>query len=123
MIRSFKALHALIHRTALNSRNIRKLEACVKLYGGLVEVYPPALKSLSSMLSHRFPKIRAAVVEELWVRLETQDSVGDEEEKKKTGGEFKGREELKGFDWIKAKKEEVQARWEVILQGIEMEEK
>lgn len=118
---SFKTLHALIRRTAVNSRNIRKLEACIKLYGGLVEVYPPALQSLSTMLSHRFPKVRAAVVEELWVRLDAQDSVGDEEQKKDPAGEVAGREGLKGFDWIKAKKEEVQARWEGILHDVETE--
>jgi hypothetical protein len=111
---SFKNLHDLIRRTQLNSKNIRKLEACIKLYGGLIEVYPPAIKSLSAMLSHRFPKMRTAAVEELWVRLGRLDKTS--EMNNVIGqGRGSGKEGLKGFDWVKAGKNEVKERWEGIL--------
>lgn len=54
----------------------------VKVYGGLSTVYPEALDKLSSILLHPFPKVRNAVVEELFM--------------------LKGCG--KGVNWVKAKK-------------------
>jgi hypothetical protein len=45
---------------------VRRIEAAVKIYGSLAEYCPPALKKLASMLLHPFPKIRDAVVEEMF---------------------------------------------------------
>ena len=49
--------------------NVRKLEAAIRLYGGLIEVYPPAAEKLTSMLLHPFPKIRNQVADTLSVLL------------------------------------------------------
>ncbi|KAE8442213.1 hypothetical protein EG329_003742 [Mollisiaceae sp. DMI_Dod_QoI] len=49
------------------SSNVRKLHAVVKIYGGLIEVYPDAVTKLSSMLLHNYPRIQNAAADELWV--------------------------------------------------------
>jgi hypothetical protein len=64
---------------------VRKLEASIKVYGGLLEVYPEAIQKLSSMLLHPFPKVRDHVADLLFVKR----GVG------------------KGVDWTKAGKEDL----------------
>lgn len=58
----------------------------MKLYGGLIEVYPEALQKLLSMLLHPWPKVRNWVADALWV----------------------GRGVGRGVDWGKAGKGEVE---------------
>ncbi len=65
--------------------NVRKLEAVIKLYGGLVQVYPEAFQKLTSMLLHPFPKVRNQVADVLFVAR----GVG------------------KGVNWTKAGKEDL----------------
>lgn len=65
--------------------NIRKLEASVRVYGSLVEVYPDALDKLTKMLLHPIPTLRNAVADTLF----TVKGVG------------------KGVDWSRAKKEDL----------------
>ncbi|KUJ17224.1 uncharacterized protein LY89DRAFT_669630 [Mollisia scopiformis] len=65
----------VIKATHLKSSNVRKLQAVVKIYGGLIEVYPEATTKLSSMLLHSFPQIRNAVADELWVAKEVGKGV------------------------------------------------
>jgi hypothetical protein len=112
---SWKSLHTLTRRAQLNSTNIRKLEACIHLYGGLVEVYPPALKSLGAMLGHRYPRVRSVAVEEMWIRL---DGMGARD--KEGINEKEGKEGMKSFDWVGAKKDAVASRWEGVLKGVEV---
>jgi tubulin-specific chaperone D len=67
---------------------VRKLEAAIKLYGGLLEVSPDrakVLEKLTGILLHPFPRVRNLVAEELWVRC----GVG------------------KGVNWVKAGKEDL----------------
>jgi hypothetical protein len=66
--------------------SIRRLEACIKVWAGIFPLYPPALEQLTAMLLHRYPRIRNAVVDELWVLK----GVG------------------KGVDWGKAKRVDVE---------------
>jgi hypothetical protein len=47
--------------------NVRKLEAAVKLYGALSEVYPPAVTKLTGILLHAYPTIRNLAAEEIFV--------------------------------------------------------
>jgi hypothetical protein len=75
----------LVQKAHYKTGNIRKLEAAVKLYGGLTEVYPEPLTKLSSMLLHPFPRVRNLVAEELFVAK----GVG------------------KGVNWVKAGKVEL----------------
>jgi hypothetical protein len=76
----------LIQKAHFKTGNFRKLEAAVKLYGALAEVYPEALQKLSSMLLHPFPKLRYQVADTLFA----VKGVG------------------KGVDWVKAKKEDLE---------------
>jgi hypothetical protein len=47
---------------------VRKLEAAVKVYGGLLEVYPETIQKLTGMLLHPFPKVRDHVADVLFVK-------------------------------------------------------
>src|SRR6266536_4721594 len=82
---SWHALYILVQRAHYKTGNVRKLEAAVKLYAGLIEVYPESLTKLSSMLLHPFPRVRNLVAEELFVAK----GVG------------------KGVNWVKAGKGEL----------------
>lgn len=63
---SFKSLYFLTQKAHYKTSNVRKLEAAVHLYGGLLEVYPNALDKLTTMLLHPFPTIRNQVADTLW---------------------------------------------------------
>jgi hypothetical protein len=80
-------LCALVQQAHYKSNEVRRIEAAVRIYGSLAECCPPALKKLSSMLLHPFPKIRDAAVEELFALY----GVG------------------KGIDWSKATSNDVSA--------------
>jgi hypothetical protein len=47
---------------------MRKLEAAVKLYGGLVEVYPEAMQKLTSLLLHKYPKVRNEAADVIFIK-------------------------------------------------------
>lgn len=79
-------LNSLVKQACSGKKpSIRRLEACIKAWAGLSPSYPPALQQLTAMLLHRYPRIRNAVVDELWVLK----GVG------------------KGVDWGKAKRVDV----------------
>lgn len=82
---SWKDLYLGVQKAHFKSTNVRKLEACVKLYGGLVEVYPRAMEKLTSMLVHPYPQIRNLVADIVFVR----SGMG------------------KGVNWTRAKQEDV----------------
>ncbi|KAK0101839.1 hypothetical protein ONS96_005817 [Cadophora gregata f. sp. sojae] len=84
---NWKTLYYRVQKAHYQSANLRKIEACVKIYGGILDRVSEAKGKLIGMLAHKYPGVRNAVVDELWVS---------------TGGEV-----LKGTDWTKAKKEDV----------------
>ena len=53
--------------------NVRKIEACVKVYGGVAGTgdgaATEARKRLGALLYHPWPKVRSMVVDELWGML------------------------------------------------------
>lgn len=63
----WRAIYLLIQKSHYKTGNVRKLEAAVKLYGGLCGVYPEAMTKLSSMLLHPFPKVRNCVADVVFV--------------------------------------------------------
>jgi len=109
----YKSLCLQVQKSCYKTGNVRKLEACVKVYGAVaglpcrvgLEPLPEALemrkdegvrearKRLGALMYHPWPRIRSHVVDELWGLM----LVGD-------GG---GAEKLKGVDWGKAEKSEV----------------
>lgn len=102
-----------------NSHNIRKLEACIRIYGALSErsspaYYVPAKTSLGKMLTHRYPAIRGAAVDELWARLDSdQDVVKGGHDGVEGAPEVDTRSErqkLRGFDWVRERKDALAKR-------------
>ena len=63
----WRSLYLLVQKAHYKTGNVRKLEAAIKVYGGLVHVYPEALQKLTSMLLHPFPKVRNQVADVLFV--------------------------------------------------------
>lgn len=82
---SWRDLYRLVQNAHYKTGNIRKLEASVRVYGGLVEVYPEALDKLTKMLLHPIPTLRNKVADTLFVV----------------------RGAGKGVDWTRAKKEDL----------------
>ena len=72
---SWRNLYALIQNAHYQSGNVRKLEAAVKLYGGLLDVFPDAVQKLSSMLLHKYPKVRNEAADTLFVKKGVGKSV------------------------------------------------
>jgi len=88
---TFKPLFVLTQKAHYRTGSVRKLEAAVKVYGGLLEVGSEeerreVARKLTSMLLHPFPNVRCAVVDCLWV----------------------GRGVGKGVNWVRARKEDVE---------------
>jgi hypothetical protein len=94
MMYRLKALYILVQHSHYRSSNIRKIEACIKVYGGLAEVYPLAAVKLVGMLKHKYPRVRERVAEELWIVGGGGDGKG------KGKGEDEGMG-LKGVAWGK----------------------
>lgn len=86
----YKALCLLVQKAGYKSGNVRKLEACVRVYGAIAAVahggtgsvktsegVREARRRLGALLLHPWPRVRSVVVDELWGLL-----VGTEEEHK-----------------------------------------
>ncbi|KAH7385139.1 armadillo-type protein [Cadophora sp. MPI-SDFR-AT-0126] len=86
----WKTLYFRVQKAHYQSANLRKIEACVKIYGGLMDagLVSEARGKLVGMLLHNFPGVRNAVVDELWAR--------------------EGKSVLKSVDWTKAKTEDLE---------------
>ncbi|EFX05880.1 tubulin-specific chaperone [Grosmannia clavigera kw1407] len=123
------ALCRQVYLAAEKAGSVRKLEACIKVYGAVAAVTaetadsagPVARQRLAALLRHPWPRIRNAVVDELWglglglelgLRLERSPS---ENEDRGGGlvaaqnaqlGQF---DALKGTDWGSAEAEAVDA--------------
>ncbi|ROW09524.1 hypothetical protein VMCG_02281 [Cytospora schulzeri] len=108
----FRNLCLQIQKAGYKSGNVRKLEACVKVYGGIAAMGDQAValapmadetlqqkrsdgvaearNRLGALLIHPWPRVRNSVVDELWGLM--------------SGGEVDTAERLKGVDWGKAEK-------------------
>ncbi|KAF4826283.1 Tubulin-specific chaperone D [Colletotrichum tropicale] len=103
-----RSLCLQVQRAGYKTGNVRKLEACIKVYGcvagfddtgadpeaaeGVRDGVAEARKRLGALMFHPWPRVRSQVVDELWKLF------GEE-------GDGGGRaEELKSVDWSKAEK-------------------
>ncbi|CAI4210570.1 unnamed protein product [Parascedosporium putredinis] len=97
-----RTLTLLTQKASYKSSNVRKLETCIKVYGGvarltggeaqvrmrrLEEGAAESKKRLGALLYHPWPRVRTYVIDELWSILE--------DEGMETGQGSK----LKGIDW------------------------
>ncbi|KAB5535213.1 tubulin folding cofactor D C terminal-domain-containing protein [Coniochaeta sp. 2T2.1] len=100
---NYKSLCLLVQKAGYRSGNVRKIEACVRVYGavgalegqttgekGQEEGVREARKRLAALLLHPWPRVRSVVVDELWGLLVVSEA-----------GKKKG-EKLMGVDWGKA---------------------
>lgn len=102
----FRTLCLRTQKAAYKTGNVRKLEACIKVYAGVAstgdgEGAREARKRLGALLYHPWPRVRSMVVDALWVLL--------------GGEEFAQR--LKGVDWAQAKKPQIKAAVEDLRLG------
>ncbi|KAE9577929.1 hypothetical protein CGMCC3_g5981 [Colletotrichum fructicola] len=103
-----RSLCLQVQRAGYKTGNVRKLEACIKVYGcvagfddtgadpeaaeGVRDGVAEARKRLGALMFHPWPRVRSQVVDELWKLF------GEE-------GDGGGRaEQLKSVDWSKAEK-------------------
>lgn len=98
---NLRSLCLQTQKAGYKSGNVRKIEACVKVYGGVaaagddsVPGVQEARKRLGALLFHPWPKVRVMVVDELWGLVGECPGDGDR---------------LTGVDWGKAQKSEIRA--------------
>lgn len=113
---SYRGLCLHTQKAGYKTGNVRKVIACIKVYGGIaasagtanggvnVEAgAKDARKRLGALMSHPWPKVRSAVVDEIWGLVGGEEAVGEEGE-----GEVDGHG-LTGVDWASAEKSQVKA--------------
>lgn len=92
---NYKSVCLQVQKAAYKSGNVRKILAAIKVYGALSTqsdseaAVAEARKRLGALLGHPWPKVRTAVVDELWMACEANPS-------------------LLGVDWGRADKAQVE---------------
>jgi hypothetical protein len=103
-----KQLCLQVQKAGYKTGNVRKLLACIKVYGGVAataSIDEPsaaaagaeARKRLGALMLHPWPRVKSAVVDELWGLLGEKDGAGDG---------------LLGVDWTKADKSQIKGKME-----------
>ncbi|KAI0159592.1 beta-tubulin cofactor d [Xylariaceae sp. FL1272] len=123
---NLRQLCLLVQKAAYKTGNVRKLEACIKVYGAIakidgskatVEASEPlvsgireARKRLGALLLHPWPRVRSLVVDELWCVMTSSDyEVNKEQEVGESVADGPQQANmLLGVDWGKASKADVQ---------------
>ncbi|KAK0629629.1 tubulin folding cofactor D C terminal-domain-containing protein [Bombardia bombarda] len=122
----YKNLVLLVQKAGYKTGNVRKIEACIKVYGAVADLegkgigggdgdsqrvmegVEDARKRLGALMSHPWPRVRGLVVDELWgLGLSSGGGGGggdvDDGEDVEEVKNIKG-QELLGVDWGKAGK-------------------
>ncbi|PHH65871.1 hypothetical protein CDD81_1240 [Ophiocordyceps australis] len=122
-------LCAQTQRAAYKSGNVRKLLACVRVYGGVASMAGSAAtadggttsrqaarearKRLGALLFHPWPRVRNAVVDELWGLLSCSSKEPESQQQEHEGqdrvDEHGQGQQLLGIDWAKADKAAIRA--------------
>lgn len=102
---NLRSLCLQTQKAGYKTGNIRKIEACVKVYGGVVAMgdtgpgVQDARKRLGALMFHPWPKVRVMVVDELWGLVSEQG------------------EKLMGVDWGAADKGQIRT----VVQALRLE--
>jgi hypothetical protein len=111
---NYKALCLQVQKACYKTGNVRKIEACIKVYGAVAslgesdavvdantrraEGQKEARKRLGGLMSHPWPRVRSLVIDEIWglaiLGLVANQDVG---------------QQLTRFDWGKADKEAIRS--------------
>lgn len=77
---NFKALCLQTQKAGYKTGNVRKIEACVRVYGGIAGLgdeniagVSEARKRLGALLFHPWPKVRTMVADEIWGLVVVKD--------------------------------------------------
>ena len=98
---NFRSLCLQTQKSGYKSGNVRKLEACVRVYGGVAGMSDDdipgvleARKRLGALLFHPWPKVRTMVVDQIWGIMGERQEYG---------------EKLTGVDWGMADKTQLRS--------------
>ncbi|CAJ2513558.1 Uu.00g016770.m01.CDS01 [Anthostomella pinea] len=124
---NLRQLCLLVQKAAYKTGNVRKLEACIKVYGAIAamdahdmtselahkrqEGIAEARRRLGALMLHPWPKVRSLVVDQLWCLSLADGGVGDgdnkvEDENAMTSQQ-RARRKLLGTDWGKAERSHI----------------
>lgn len=93
-----------VQKAGYKSGNVRKITACIKVYGGMAsmgdnsermgvaDAVSEARRRLGALMLHPWPRVRSAVIDELWVLVGDQEELGAR---------------LTGIDWAVAEKGQI----------------
>ncbi|KAF4435831.1 hypothetical protein F53441_13426 [Fusarium austroafricanum] len=108
---NLRSLCLQTQKAGYKTGNVRKLEACIKVYGGIASMagqegaetgIQEARKRLGALLYHPWPKVRSMVVDGLWGVLGEQEETA---------------EKLKGVDWGQAGRPQIKTAVEELRLG------
>ncbi|KAF4592456.1 beta-tubulin cofactor d [Ophiocordyceps camponoti-floridani] len=101
-------------RAGYRSGNVRKLIACIRLYGGVAATgEAEARRRLGAMLAHPWPRVRSAAIDEVWMLLTTGGGNAGEDKADKAD-KAQG---LLGVDWAEADGERMRGLAEALGLG------
>lgn len=117
---SVRSLCLQTQKAGYKTGNVRKIAACIRVYGGVARLQldasaeqgdddseravQEARKRLGALMYHPWPRVRSAVVDELWGVVVNMDGEGD------AGGQ------LMGVDWATAEKGQIRA----VVEGLRL---
>lgn len=115
---NFRNLCIFTQKASYKTGNVRKIIACIKVYGGVASIKADqsssayagvveARKRLGALLFHPWPRVRSAVVDEIWGLV----GIGPE------GEEQCDSSALLGVDWSEASKGSIQSVVTDLLKG------
>ncbi|KAI1034136.1 hypothetical protein LB505_003159 [Fusarium chuoi] len=108
---NLRSLCMQTQKASYKTGNVRKLEACTKVYCGIASMagqegaetgVQEARKRLGALLLHPWPKVRSMVVDGLWGVLEEEEEIA---------------QKLKGVDWGQAGKLQIKTAVEELRLG------
>ncbi|RBQ78416.1 hypothetical protein FVER14953_06370 [Fusarium verticillioides] len=108
---NLRSLCLQTQKAGYKTGNVRKLEACTKVYCGIASMagqedaetgVQEARKRLGALLHHPWPKVRSMVVDGLWGVLEEEEEIA---------------QKLKGIDWGQAGKPQIKTAVEELRLG------
>ncbi|KAL6698164.1 tubulin folding cofactor D C terminal domain-containing protein [Trichoderma pleuroticola] len=113
---SYRGLCLHTQKAGYKTGNVRKVVACIKVYGGIAASVgaanggvnveagaKDARKRLGALMSHPWPRVRSAAVDEIWGLMGGEEAVGEDGEAEADG------HGLTGVDWASAEKSQIKA--------------